>query len=273
MKFHHLGHNLLDTNCLLLILKMFGLQEISQLVVSKADSPENKCVLESMNHNKFLRVVVASSNSVWIIQRILSRTNLKKTLKELRGKLSPELSFTPMAKNMMRKSNKFMNTLGETFSRLLIMRKLCKSYQRDARTESGCLSITRVRQVSLQCCSGIHTHYAARPFSNAFFAWCIRCCNLIYSSWLRVKFLIVVDGGDNVCVLLFFCDIIHTIEQSEYEGHYCDIPKLPTWSSRRVVDRQRDWGRTRSSGKFVAGLPHPLCWADFRLKNKPSATS
>lgn len=44
MKFHHLGHHLLDTNCLLLILKMFGLQEISQLVVSKADSPENKCV-------------------------------------------------------------------------------------------------------------------------------------------------------------------------------------------------------------------------------------
>lgn len=40
MKFHHVGHHLLDTNCLLLILKMFGLQEISQLVISKADSPE-----------------------------------------------------------------------------------------------------------------------------------------------------------------------------------------------------------------------------------------
>jgi len=44
MKFHHVGHHLLDTNCLLLILKMFGLQEISQLVISKADSPEIKCV-------------------------------------------------------------------------------------------------------------------------------------------------------------------------------------------------------------------------------------
>lgn len=41
MKFHHLGQLLLDTNCLLLILKMFGLQEVSISVVSKADSPEN----------------------------------------------------------------------------------------------------------------------------------------------------------------------------------------------------------------------------------------
>jgi hypothetical protein len=47
MKFHHLGQLLLDTNCLLLILKMFGLQEVSASVVSKADSPENEyaCVL------------------------------------------------------------------------------------------------------------------------------------------------------------------------------------------------------------------------------------
>lgn len=44
MKFHHLGQLLLDTNCLLLILKMFGLQEVSASVVSKADSPENECV-------------------------------------------------------------------------------------------------------------------------------------------------------------------------------------------------------------------------------------
>ena len=42
MKFHHLGGHLLDTNCLLLILKMFGLQEVSQTVLSKAESPENK---------------------------------------------------------------------------------------------------------------------------------------------------------------------------------------------------------------------------------------
>lgn len=42
MKFHHLGQILLDTNCLLLILKMFGLQEVAVTVVSKADSPENE---------------------------------------------------------------------------------------------------------------------------------------------------------------------------------------------------------------------------------------
>lgn len=42
MKFHHLGQHLLDTNCLLLILKMFGLQEVTNSVVSKVDSPESK---------------------------------------------------------------------------------------------------------------------------------------------------------------------------------------------------------------------------------------
>jgi hypothetical protein len=41
MKFHHLGQHLLDTNCLLLILKMFGLQEVSAAVVSKADAPDH----------------------------------------------------------------------------------------------------------------------------------------------------------------------------------------------------------------------------------------
>ncbi|KAF9076476.1 hypothetical protein BDP27DRAFT_1442530 [Rhodocollybia butyracea] len=41
MKFHHLGQLLLDTNCLLLLLKMFGLQEVSTALVSKADSQEN----------------------------------------------------------------------------------------------------------------------------------------------------------------------------------------------------------------------------------------
>ncbi|KAI9001102.1 N1221-domain-containing protein [Trametes punicea] len=40
MKFHHLGQLLLDTNCLLLILKIFGLQEVSATVVAKADIPE-----------------------------------------------------------------------------------------------------------------------------------------------------------------------------------------------------------------------------------------
>ena len=44
MKFHHLGQLLLDSNCLLLILKMFGLQEVSVTVASKHDSPENKWV-------------------------------------------------------------------------------------------------------------------------------------------------------------------------------------------------------------------------------------
>ncbi|KIY45857.1 hypothetical protein FISHEDRAFT_66658 [Fistulina hepatica ATCC 64428] len=41
MKFHQLGQQLLDTNCLLLILKIFGLQDVTSFVISKADSSEN----------------------------------------------------------------------------------------------------------------------------------------------------------------------------------------------------------------------------------------
>jgi len=51
MKFHHLGQLLLDTNCLLLILKMFGLQEVAHSVVSKADSPENKYVMKNLEES------------------------------------------------------------------------------------------------------------------------------------------------------------------------------------------------------------------------------
>ncbi|KIY73791.1 N1221-domain-containing protein [Cylindrobasidium torrendii FP15055 ss-10] len=41
MKFHHLGQILLDTNCLLLLLKMFGLQEVSATLTTRNDSPDN----------------------------------------------------------------------------------------------------------------------------------------------------------------------------------------------------------------------------------------
>lgn len=44
MKFHHLGQQLLDNNCLLLIMKMFGLNEVTTSVISKADSADNKLV-------------------------------------------------------------------------------------------------------------------------------------------------------------------------------------------------------------------------------------
>lgn len=42
MKFHHLGQLLLDSNCLLLVLKMFGLQEVASTVIAKNDIPEQK---------------------------------------------------------------------------------------------------------------------------------------------------------------------------------------------------------------------------------------
>lgn len=40
MKFHHLGQLLLDSNCLLIVLKMFGLQEVATLVATKNDQPD-----------------------------------------------------------------------------------------------------------------------------------------------------------------------------------------------------------------------------------------
>ncbi|KAI0265108.1 hypothetical protein BC834DRAFT_924381 [Gloeopeniophorella convolvens] len=48
MKFHHLGQLLLDTNCLLLVMKMFGMQDVSTTVVSKADSLDNNRAEDNM---------------------------------------------------------------------------------------------------------------------------------------------------------------------------------------------------------------------------------
>lgn len=45
MKFHYLGQQLLDSNCLLLVMKMFGMQDMSMVVVSKVDIPELEYVV------------------------------------------------------------------------------------------------------------------------------------------------------------------------------------------------------------------------------------
>ncbi|KAJ8523011.1 hypothetical protein ONZ45_g544 [Pleurotus djamor] len=42
MKQHFLGQHLLEFNCLLILLKMFSIQEVTNTVVHKADSPEHK---------------------------------------------------------------------------------------------------------------------------------------------------------------------------------------------------------------------------------------
>ncbi|KAH9062231.1 hypothetical protein EDB87DRAFT_1608017 [Lactarius vividus] len=60
MKFHHLGQLLLDTNCLLLVMKMFGMQDVSTTVVSRADSPDNNffryCLLHFSKNSQPSRV-------------------------------------------------------------------------------------------------------------------------------------------------------------------------------------------------------------------------
>ncbi|KAI3596748.1 cell cycle arrest in response to pheromone-related protein [Moniliophthora roreri] len=59
MKFHHLGQLLLDTNCLLLLLKLFGLQEVSTSLVSKADALEHNffryCLLNYSKNPQHMR--------------------------------------------------------------------------------------------------------------------------------------------------------------------------------------------------------------------------
>lgn len=44
MKFHHLAHTLLESNCLLLSLRLLGLQEVSTYVVTKNELPERTYV-------------------------------------------------------------------------------------------------------------------------------------------------------------------------------------------------------------------------------------
>ncbi|KZS97748.1 hypothetical protein SISNIDRAFT_423128 [Sistotremastrum niveocremeum HHB9708] len=75
MKFHHLGQLLLDSNCLLLVLKMFGLQEVSTTVVTKADSPDHNffryCQLNFARNPQILRPEDNMPNPT---KRTISRT-------------------------------------------------------------------------------------------------------------------------------------------------------------------------------------------------------
>ena len=65
MKFHHFGQLLLDSNCLLLILKMFGLQEVSTTVVAKNESPDHKSV--PVSHILVLLFTVAATQLLPIL--------------------------------------------------------------------------------------------------------------------------------------------------------------------------------------------------------------
>lgn len=55
LKFQHLSTLLIDSNCLLLVLKMFGLQELLTLIQSKHEKEDHKYVPHSR-----LRVMLAS---------------------------------------------------------------------------------------------------------------------------------------------------------------------------------------------------------------------
>lgn len=83
MKFHHLGQHLLDTNCLLLILKMFGLQEVSASVVSKADSPDNKYVRYLCAARSSDCYIASSGTALLISPRTRSRRAQRTTCRAL----------------------------------------------------------------------------------------------------------------------------------------------------------------------------------------------
>ncbi|KAI0068880.1 hypothetical protein BV25DRAFT_1925031 [Artomyces pyxidatus] len=77
MKFHHLGQHLLDTNCLLLVMKMFGMQDVTMTVVSKADSPDNNffrfCLLNFSKNPQAGRI---EDNMLSAPRRTITRTKL-----------------------------------------------------------------------------------------------------------------------------------------------------------------------------------------------------
>ncbi|KAI0306907.1 N1221-domain-containing protein [Multifurca ochricompacta] len=77
MKFHHLGQLLLDTNCLLLVMKMFGMQDVSTTVVSKADSSDNNffryCLLHFSKNPQLSRV---EDSMLSLPRRTVTRTTI-----------------------------------------------------------------------------------------------------------------------------------------------------------------------------------------------------
>ena len=77
MKFHHLGLLLLDSNCLLLLLKMFGLQEVSTAVISKADSPDNKCDTQSSRSSKLSLTLCCSFFSYCLLNFSSRQQNVR----------------------------------------------------------------------------------------------------------------------------------------------------------------------------------------------------
>ncbi|THH20159.1 hypothetical protein EW146_g1163 [Bondarzewia mesenterica] len=76
MKFHNLGQHMLDTNCLLLMMKTFGMQDVSLAVVSKADSPENNFFRYCLNFSKNRQSVRMEDEMLSPPRRTVTRTTV-----------------------------------------------------------------------------------------------------------------------------------------------------------------------------------------------------
>ncbi|EJD01434.1 uncharacterized protein FOMMEDRAFT_126353 [Fomitiporia mediterranea MF3/22] len=77
MKFHYLGQLLLESNCLLLILKMFTLQEVSNTVVSKAEIPESNFFQYCLRYSKNPQAQRPEDNLVGPPRQSTTRSGVK----------------------------------------------------------------------------------------------------------------------------------------------------------------------------------------------------
>ncbi|KAL5527397.1 hypothetical protein ACEPAG_6188 [Sanghuangporus baumii] len=93
MKFHYLGQLLLESNCLLLILKMFTLQEVTNTVVSKAEIPDNNFFQYCLRYSKNPPAQRPEDNMVGQPRQSTTRTINKGTDKEEEIELITEFSW------------------------------------------------------------------------------------------------------------------------------------------------------------------------------------
>ena len=171
MKFHHLGQHLLDTNCLLLILKMFGLQEVTNSVVSKVDSPENKLSRSVYRCTRPLTdtFLAFSDTALRISQKIHNLSDPKTICIDRQSRASRSIPRCRAVRNARKKSTLSLSTPGGTFSRQSTLQRSCKNYPRAVHTGYGCSCSTRARYTffSLGAVFNLMGYTTSRPFSSA----------------------------------------------------------------------------------------------------------
>lgn len=146
MKFHHLGQLMLDSNCLLIILKMFGLQEVSSVVISKNDSPDHKSACPMMHHSQVHYNAASSATAISIFQKEHSPKDRKTTCWAHRDLQQRDPH--PRTGLQEERLSSYRITRGAISSQPLILSVSCKSFQSISRIAYSCLCNIRVRSAS-----------------------------------------------------------------------------------------------------------------------------